>query len=160
MRRDDVASTSIQRHFDTKCPLGLGHVQVAAFFFCLFNVFCLFFVVLFLSLLLQCEFNINVSTQILLLFCPLWCPPVGIPRYPFIECHDSLWIRFLMGNTALDTWFVTGLAGLWSCENCKIITDVRMSLKPILQIFYAYLECKYLCVLYFHPNFLLYNNDL
>ena len=23
MRRDDVASTSIQRHFDTKCPLGL-----------------------------------------------------------------------------------------------------------------------------------------
>ena len=22
MRRDDVASTSIQRHFDTKCPLG------------------------------------------------------------------------------------------------------------------------------------------
>ena len=27
MRRDDVASTSIQRHFDTKCPLGGHDVQ-------------------------------------------------------------------------------------------------------------------------------------
>ena len=28
MRRDDVASTSIQRHFDTKCPLGFfSHIE-------------------------------------------------------------------------------------------------------------------------------------
>ena len=47
----------------------------------------IFLMVFFLSLILQCEFNINVSTQILLLFLPLMMPRPPAPA--------ALWLSFL-----------------------------------------------------------------
>ena len=47
---------------------------------------CIF--LMFLSLLLQCKYNVSVSTQILLLFYPVCCP--GLKR---LQCFDFCWLR-------------------------------------------------------------------
>ena len=80
-----------------------------------YDFFFHFFYVFFLSLLLQCKFaifSITVSSQILLLYYPLWCPGLQrLQRFDFLKycgtCCLALYIEiYLHGVSVNDTYAI------------------------------------------------------
>ena len=74
-------------------PMYPGFESLESYEFFFFIIFLLFFLCFFVIITVQiCKFNITVSTQILLLYLPLWCPGLQrLQRFEFL-------IRFELYN--------------------------------------------------------------